>query len=115
MIVKIGAKHYKINLVEMKDTIPKEENVDPSSVSGFIDYNNSEIYVEKNLKDECIRENVIHELLHGLLDRKNMEIVYKNSSIKEVVENIVEYLTPRFHAMLEDNPKFQEQFLKIKK
>lgn len=95
------------------EEVVKEEGVDPQDVSGFIDYNQAQIYVEKDAVPDCLRESIIHELMHALLDRPNLELIAKNSSIKEIVENIVEYLTPRIHALLVDNPKLQKELLNI--
>lgn len=95
------------------EEVIKEPDIDPEDISGFIDYNQAQIYVEKNVVPDCLREEIVHELMHALLDRPNLELIAKNSSVKEIVENIVEYLTPRFHALLVDNPELQKELLNI--
>ena len=110
--LKIGGRQYEI----LFQDIAKELNIntDKQEVFGYIDYGQSKIVVEKSMATDAIKEHLTHELLHALLDRKNLELISRNSTLEEVVENIVEYLAPRFHAFLEDNPNFQKDFLNLK-
>jgi len=107
--IKVGGKTYTINFEE--DLTEKFGITGDDEVYGCIDYANSNIYVDTNMSEDSIQESLVHEILHALLDRRNLELIGKNSTIPEMVENIVEYLTPRFHAFLVDNPNFQKEIL----
>jgi len=106
MLIKIGARTYSIN----KEDLSSIEN-NNEEVQGYIDYNQSKIVINDNLSVDAEEEVMIHEILHAILDRKNIELLATKSDIKEFVENIVEYLTPRVHSFLKDNPDFLKKFI----
>ena len=87
------------------------EEKEGSEIQGYVDYYQSKIVINNSLSQDAEEETIVHEILHVLLDRNNLEIISKNSSIKEVVENLVTYLAPRFHSFLKDNPEFLNEFL----
>ena len=111
--IKFGARIYEISLADLKKELAGSSIQENEEIFGYVDYSESKIIVDKNMSEDAIKENLVHEILHVLIDRRNLESIYKNSSIKEVVENMVEYLTPRFHSFLEDNPEFQKDFIKF--
>ena len=105
--IKIGARIYQ---VEKQDLSSFETSTE--EIQGYVDYYQSNIVINNNLSPDAEEEVLIHEILHTIIDRRNLEILASKSSVKELVENMVEYLTPRFHSFLKDNPEFLKRFTK---
>ncbi len=108
MQIKIGARTYEIQKEDLDNftDLPADEEV-----QGYIDYYQSKIVINNNLSKDAEEEVVIHEILHAIIDRKNIELLARKSDIKEIVEHFVEYVTPRFHSFLKDNPEFLKKFI----
>ena len=53
------------------------------------------------------QENIIHEILHALLDNAGLP--------EENLDKTIQILTPRIHAFLIDNIEFQKKFLEFEK
>lgn len=99
--IKIGGKKYKLSLTNHKtDEIFK----DNEEANGYIKYDLSEINIRSSNSSDVIKESIIHELLHALLDDSGVEDLN--------TEKLVKILTPRLNALLEDNPEFIMKFIK---
>jgi len=101
-LIKIGARTYQVEKQKFED----------EEVQGYVDYFQSKIVINDNLSSDAEEEVLIHEILHTIIDRKNLEILAAKSSVKELVENMVEYLTPRFHSFIKDNPELLKELTK---
>lgn len=106
--IKIGARTYSIS----KENLDKIGHETDGEVQGYVDYFQSRIIINENLSLDAEEEVLVHELLHTIIDRKNIEILARKSTPEEFVENMVEYLTPRLHSFLKDNPEFISEFVK---
>jgi len=104
--IKIGARIYSIKKIKFDKPSDNEE------IQGYIDYDQSLIAINDSLSQDAEEEALIHEILHAVIDRKNIEILTRKCDIEELVENIVTYLTPRMHSFLKDNPDFLESIKK---
>ncbi len=102
--IKVGGKSYSINFC---DTIEDETFNENENAYGYIDYAYAKIVIRDDISSSFKQENLIHEILHSLLE--NTGVSEKN------IESTIEVLAPRIHAFLIDNPEFQDQFLNLKK
>lgn len=105
--IKIGARVFSVEKKDLKE-LSKEQGAE---IQGYVDYFQSKIVLNDNLSPDAEEEVLVHEILHTILDRKNLEVLAKKSDMKELVENMVEYITPRFHSFLRDNPELLKHFL----
>ena len=74
----------------------------------------NDLYIEPcstTIKNEVSKnyqqENIIHEILHALLDNAGLP--------EENLDKTIQILTPRIHAFLIDNIEFQKNFLEFEK
>jgi len=101
MNIKIGGRTFS---VEMK--MDEILNHQPDA-HGYINYQHSKIIIGNDSSGDFQAENLLHEILHALLD---------NSGKSEINnEEIIKLLTPRLHGFLIDNPLFQKNLLEINK
>jgi hypothetical protein len=61
--VKIGSRKYK---VEMEERLIGEDNA--TRLAGEINHNQLTIKLDPDRADDAIREVLLHEVLHGVLD-----------------------------------------------
>lgn len=71
-MIKVGPFTYNI-------IIEEGAALNDSPASGYIDYDKSEIHIEKELSEDCRKTTLIHELIHAILfcsgiDDSNKEI-----------------------------------------
>lgn len=100
-LIKIGGKKYKLKLTNHKNDVIFNENTD---ANGYIKYDLSEINIRSTNSDDVIKQTIIHELLHALLDDTGVDDIN--------TEKLINLLTPRLHAFFEDNQEFIFNFLK---
>ena len=94
MKYKIGAREYNVIFTDINDIF--NENRD---AYGYIDYEQSQIVIRKNVEDKFKNENLIHELLHALFNDARVDKILSHDK----AELIVELLTPRIHQFIIDN------------
>lgn len=104
MKLRIGARNFNVCLAdEQENEIFSEE----PTANGYIDYYKSDIFLKKQNSDDFIKETLIHEILHALLD---------NSGVEELnLDKTINVLTPRIHSFLLDNENFQKFILSNEK
>jgi len=98
MNVKIGARKYDINFVNIDD----EED----EICGYTDYHKGEIVLNNSLVGDAKTEVFLHETLHCLLDNAGINEIsaqLKNENGSNLAELICNVLAPRLHAFLLDN------------
>jgi len=103
--LKFGARTYTV----LEQPQPGSNESD-EEIQGFVDYFKSQIVLNSSLSPDAKEETLIHEILHVILDRQTLELLARKSSPKELVENLVTYLTPRVHAFLRENSDFLRRF-----
>lgn len=100
---KIGARVYGISIESPEINKVFQEN---DTAYGYIDYVSGKIKLRSDISKDFQTETLLHELLHAMLD---------NSGIEDInLDKITKVLAPRLHALLIDNPTFQEDILKDK-
>ena len=102
--IKIGGRIYTINLV---DSVCDETFSTHDNAYGYVDYINSKITIKNEVSKNYQQENIIHEILHALLDNAGLP--------EENLDKTIQILTPRIHAFLIDNIEFQKNFLEFEK
>jgi hypothetical protein len=78
--ITIRGVDYTIEYVAQSAEVPTVINCEDKKYLGYIDYNSRTIRVCTEQPNRCILESLIHELIHGVLDRNPM-------LLKEVVLN----------------------------
>ncbi len=86
--VKIMATDYKIEEVEQIDKNRR--------ILGEIDYINQTIKLEKGLSDELKKEVLIHEILHGILEKLGFDDLNND-------EQKVQSIASTLYLVLKDN------------
>ena len=105
-ILKIGSRTYSIIFSDDDEILNSSEN---QNAFGYTDYANSKIVIKNSISNDFKKENLIHEILHTLLDNSGIEIILENSN-KITTELIISVLAPRFHQFLKDNPDVIKTF-----
>jgi hypothetical protein len=93
--IKVGGRNYHI---KYKTALNEQTFKEHDKAYAFVDYINSEIVLRSDVSEDFLKENLIHEILHALLD---------NSGIpEENLDKTIQILSPRIHAFITDNPEF---------
>ena len=104
--VKIGGLTYQIIMLEDVDfessltnlSVSKEE---AKNVDSYINYNHLIICVRSNLHISQIKQHLLHEIIHGLIDDGAGQILLNNKD--EFIEKFVSLLSPRFYQFVVEN------------
>lgn len=98
--VKVGARQYRI-LCESTDQMTWQ------NLSGIISYNNGTIYIKPDLCLDQEIEVLFHELIHALFTDSGADRDLPDG----LEETLVCALTPRFMALIVDNPELFKNLL----
>ena len=89
--IKIGSMEYEVKKTD------KPILLDNQVCNGIIDYENLFIEINKNRATQKQEETFIHEILHGIINDRNL--------ILEDEEMIVEEISKGIYQVIIDNPE----------
>lgn len=78
--IKIGPFNYKVflaNNIEMEGR----------NLSGMVDFDKCEIYIDTNIDENCKKATVLHEILHAILHCSSIE------SDKEEIHKVIDIIS----------------------
>tara|TARA_Y100000034_G_C6518277_1_gene222952 strand:- start:67 stop:396 length:330 start_codon:yes stop_codon:yes gene_type:complete len=104
--LNIGSKNYSINFTQEDPILVENETAD-----GYINYPHREIVIRTGINEELIKENVIHEILHALLDDAGIENTLAKLGDKDKCEALISALSPRIYQFIKDNLTFIDRFI----
>lgn len=102
MSIRIGGREYKISFETEKTDNIFAENL---NAYAYVSYTTSEIKIRKDISVDYKQENLLHELLHALLDNTGLQ--------EENLDNTINILVPRIHDLLIKNPSFQKDLIEM--
>lgn len=108
--IKIGAKTFKLTLLPInelrKRIISLVGNEQSLNVRvAFTDHYAQEIYVSLDVHRDLIREAIVHEMLHVLLDDSGTSSL-SGSILPDFNEILVSSLAPRLTQVMVENEEF---------
>ena len=71
--LKILATEYKVEEVEQIDKYQR--------LLGQIEYTEQTIKIDKNISEDMKKETLIHEILHGILEKLGYDLVLKENQL----------------------------------
>jgi Zn-dependent peptidase ImmA (M78 family) len=104
--INVGSKDYTVNFTQEDKILAENETAD-----GYINYTHREIVIRTGINEELIKENVIHEILHALLDDSGIENTIQLLNDEDKCEALVSALSPRIYQFIKDNKTFIDKFI----
>jgi len=104
--INIGSKDYSVNFTKEDKILSENETAD-----GYINYTHREIVIRTGINKELIKQNVIHEILHALLDDSGIENTIQLLNDEDKCESLITALTPRIYQFIKDNKTFIDKFI----
>lgn len=88
--ITIRGVDYTIEYVANSAEVPTVINCEDKKYLGYIDYNSRTIRVCTTQPNRCILESLIHELIHGVLDRNPLllKAVLNNNNEESFVDSV---------------------------
>ena len=105
--ISVGSKAYTISFAKEDKIFLENETVD-----GYINYPKREIVIRTGINEELIKENVIHEVLHALLDDAGVENTLVKLNDEDKCEALISALSPRIYQFIKDNSIFIDRFIR---
>ena len=106
--LNIGSKDY--NIIFTKEDKILHEN---QTVDGYINYPQRKIVIRTGIDRELIKENIIHEILHALLDDSGVENTLVLLKDEDKIEALISALSPRIYQFVKDNRDIIDVLRKI--
>lgn len=104
--INVGSKNYSVSFTQEDPVLAVNETAD-----GYINYTHREIVIRTGINEELIKENVIHEILHALLDDSGVENTIQLLNDEDKCEALVAALSPRIYQFIKDNRSFIDKFI----
>jgi Zn-dependent peptidase ImmA (M78 family) len=105
--INVGSKDYTVNFTQEDKILSENETAD-----GYINYTHREIVIRTGIDKELIKENVIHEILHALLDDSGIENTIQLLKDEDKCEALISALSPRIYQFIKDNNDFIDKFIR---
>lgn len=105
--INVGSKDYTVNFTQEDKILSENETAD-----GYINYTHREIVIRTGINEELIKENVIHEILHALLDDSGIENTIQLLKDEDKCEALISALSPRIYQFIKDNNDFIDKFIR---
>jgi hypothetical protein len=105
--INVGSKNYTVNFTQEDKILSENETAD-----GYINYTHREIVIRTGIDKELIKENVIHEILHALLDDSGIENTIQLLKDEDKCEALISALSPRIYQFIKDNNDFIDKFIR---
>lgn len=99
--IKIGPFEYSIYL---SDNI----QLDDRNLSGMVDFDKCEIYIDMNIDEKCKKTTLLHEILHAILHCSSVE------SDKEDIHKVIDIISIGLLDLLERNKSLLKYLLDSK-
>ena len=96
-----------IRLTQEDQILAENETAD-----GYIDYTARKIVIRAGIDEELIKENIIHEILHALLDDSGIENTIQLLNDEDKCEALISALSPRIYQFIKDNDAFIDKYVR---
>lgn len=104
--LKVGAKTYSIHVDSTNKLFLEQKEI-----HGYIDYTQRDIVVNGAVHATFIAENLVHEILHAIIDDAALQDVLIVDD--EFMEKVVSALTPRVLQLFVDNRSLQADIIDV--